>query len=46
VADPAAFLLVGSGLRSQWGQIARGKLLTWGRKPWLALRFVSLFSPP
>jgi uncharacterized protein (TIGR03083 family) len=45
-ADPVAFLLVGMGLKSQWGQIARGRLMTWGRKPWLALRFVGFFSQP
>jgi hypothetical protein len=45
-ADPVAFLLVGAGLVGQWGQIARGRLTTWGRKPWLALRFAGLFHPP
>jgi hypothetical protein len=45
-ADPVAFLLVGAGLVGQWGQIARGRLATWGRKPWLALRFAGLFHPP
>jgi Mycothiol maleylpyruvate isomerase N-terminal domain len=45
-ADPVAFLRVGSGLVGQWGQIARGRLMTWGRKPWLALKFTSLFHPP
>jgi hypothetical protein len=45
-ADPVAFFLVGTRLVGQWGQIARGRLVTWGRKPWLALRFTSLFSPP
>lgn len=45
-ADPVAFFLVGTGLKSQWGQIARGRLMTWGTKPWLALRFVGFFSPP
>lgn len=45
-ADPVAFLLVGSGMVGQWGQIARGRLMTWGRKPWLALKFTGLFHPP
>jgi uncharacterized protein (TIGR03083 family) len=45
-ADPVAFLLVGADLVGQWGQIARGRLMTWGRKPWLALRFAGLFHPP
>ena len=33
--DPAAFLLVSWGRISQWPAIARGRLLAWGRKPWL-----------
>ena len=37
-AEPAAMLLVVWARKSQWWAIARGKLLTWGRKPWLALR--------
>jgi uncharacterized protein (TIGR03083 family) len=45
-ADPVAFLLVALGLASQWGLIARGKLLAWGRRPWLALRFKMLFPNP
>ena len=42
--DPVAYLLIGYGRTSQWGQIARGKTLTWGRKPWLAFRLSSLFQ--
>jgi hypothetical protein len=38
-ADPVAFLLVGYGRASQWSQIARGKLLAGGRKPWLGTAF-------
>jgi len=30
--------------RSQWGQIALGRLVAHGRKPWLALRFADLFG--
>jgi hypothetical protein len=45
-AEPVAFFLVGTRLTGQWGQIARGRLMTWGRKPWLALRFAGLVSPP
>jgi hypothetical protein len=33
-------------MASQWGLIARGKLVAWGRKPWLALRFKSFFPNP
>nr|WP_296064608.1 maleylpyruvate isomerase N-terminal domain-containing protein [uncultured Actinoplanes sp.] len=45
-ADPEAFLLVGFGRVGQWGQIARGRLVAGGRKPWLATRFASLITGP
>lgn len=45
-ADPVALALVAYGRVSQWGPIAKGKLLTWGRRPWLAFRFKSLFFNP
>lgn len=45
-ADPVAFFLVVAGLVAPWGPIARGKLLAWGRRPWLALRVKSLFPNP
>lgn len=45
-ADPVAFLLVAYGRVGQWGPIARGRLLSWGRKPWLALRFKGMFFNP
>lgn len=45
-ADPVAFLLVGTRLIGQWGPIAQGKLVAWGRKPWLALRFAGTLHPP
>jgi uncharacterized protein (TIGR03083 family) len=45
-ADPATFLLVGYGRMSLWGPMAKGRLLAWGRKPWLALRFGSLLKKP
>lgn len=38
-ADPAAFLLVGYGRVSQWGQVLRGRMLSGGRKPWLGMQF-------
>jgi uncharacterized protein (TIGR03083 family) len=43
-ADPLAMVLVFYGRASQWSQIARGKLIAFGRKPWLAFRFTSLFK--
>lgn len=45
-ADPVAFFQVALGNISQWGPIATGKLMTWGTKPWLALRFVGYFDAP
>jgi uncharacterized protein (TIGR03083 family) len=46
LADPSTFFLVAMGVASHWNGIAKGKLLTWGRKPWLALRFVTFFEVP
>jgi uncharacterized protein (TIGR03083 family) len=45
-ADPAAFLLLGYGRITQWRAIAGAKMITWGRRPWLAFRFVSFISHP
>jgi hypothetical protein len=45
-ADPVQLFLVAMGLKKQWGPIATGKLMTWGKKPWLALQFVSFFAVP
>ncbi len=44
--EPAAFLLVTWGRIDQWGPIARGKLLAWGRKPWLGLKLRSYLLNP
>ncbi len=43
---PVVFLLVGYGRIGQWGPVARGQLRAWGRRPWLALRFKTLFFNP
>ncbi|MGH2706043.1 MAG: maleylpyruvate isomerase N-terminal domain-containing protein [Actinomycetota bacterium] len=45
-AEPVALFLVGMGVVGQWGPIATGRILAWGRKPWLAFRFVELFDVP
>jgi hypothetical protein len=45
-ADPQSFFLLAIGLRRPWPLIARGKVRAWGRKPWLAPRFVGLFTLP
>ena len=44
--DPVAFLLVAWGRTSQWGPIARGQLLAWGRKPWLGVKFRGWMKNP
>lgn len=35
LADPVSLLQVMWGRQSQWSAIATGKLLAWGRRPWL-----------
>jgi SCP-2 sterol transfer family len=45
-ADPAAFLMVVWNRQSQWTAIAKGKLLAWGRKPWLGPHFRALMRNP
>ncbi|MGH2809934.1 MAG: hypothetical protein ACRDIA_03515 [Actinomycetota bacterium] len=44
--DPVAFFMVAGGVISQWGPILKGQMLAWGRKPWLAFRFKSMFPNP
>jgi uncharacterized protein (TIGR03083 family) len=45
-AEPVALLLVALGRVSQWGPITRGRLVAWGRKPWLAMKLTKLFPAP
>lgn len=45
-ADPVAFLLVVMARQSQWTAIAKGKLLAWGRKPWLGPQLRALVRNP
>lgn len=45
-AEPVAFVLIMYGRISRWRAIIRGKLLAWGRKPWLALKLDSIFYNP
>jgi uncharacterized protein (TIGR03083 family) len=45
-ADPVALLLVLYKRRSQWPAIARGRLLAWGRRPWLAFSLAGRFHRP
>jgi hypothetical protein len=44
--DPVAFLLVAYGRSSQWSEIARGRIIAWGRKPWVALQLTSYLVTP
>lgn len=45
-ADPAAFLLMGYGRGSQIASVLSGKVIAWGTRPWLALKFNSLVRSP
>ncbi len=45
-ADAIAFLLVAWGRQSQYSAIAKGKLMAWGRKPWLGPKFRSYLRNP
>lgn len=42
-AHPSAFLLVAYGRVAPWRPVVRGRLLAWGRRPWLAARISKLF---
>ncbi|MEU6341444.1 maleylpyruvate isomerase family mycothiol-dependent enzyme [Streptomyces sp. NPDC046977] len=46
LAEPVTFLLIALGRRTATGAVARGKILAWGRRPWLAPGFPSLFTAP
>jgi uncharacterized protein (TIGR03083 family) len=44
--DPATVLLVFYRREPQWRQIVTGRMLAWGRKPWLALTLTDRFHTP
>ncbi len=44
LADAETFLLVGYNRMSQWRAALTGKIVTWGRKPWLALKLPRLLA--
>ncbi|MFF4507547.1 maleylpyruvate isomerase family mycothiol-dependent enzyme [Streptomyces sp. NPDC001401] len=44
--EPVTFLLIALGRRNPWRAIGRGQVVAWGRKPWLAPRFPTLFTAP
>ena len=46
LADPVALLNVMWGRKSQWTAIATGKLLAWGRRPWLGPRLRLMLRNP
>ncbi|MER6124622.1 maleylpyruvate isomerase family mycothiol-dependent enzyme [Streptomyces sp. NPDC001795] len=46
LTEPVTFLLMALGRCNPWQAIARGRVLAWGRKPWLAPRFPTLFTAP
>ncbi|MDQ0688646.1 uncharacterized protein (TIGR03083 family) [Streptomyces achromogenes] len=46
LTEPVAFLLIALGRLGPWQAMARGAVLAWGRKPWLAPRFPTLFVAP
>lgn len=46
IIEPVTFLLIALGRCDPWGAMARGRILAWGRKAWLAPRFPTLFKAP
>ncbi|WAZ27336.1 maleylpyruvate isomerase family mycothiol-dependent enzyme [Streptomyces cinnabarinus] len=46
LTEPVVFLLIALGRLGPWRAMARGGVLAWGRKPWLAPRFPTLFKAP
>jgi uncharacterized protein (TIGR03083 family) len=45
-ADPVAMLLVCYGRQSQWLPALTGRVVAWGRKPWLGLRLTKYLVTP
>ena len=45
-ASPTEMLLVGAGRIGQWGPVAKGKVVAYGKKPWLGLKFTKYFRNP
>jgi uncharacterized protein (TIGR03083 family) len=46
LTEPVAFLLIALGRCSANRALTRGKVLAWGRRPWLAPAFAGLFTAP
>ena len=43
---PVDYVLIAYGRRSQLASALKGKVVAWGRKPWLSLRFPAKFHRP
>ena len=43
-AEPVAYLLVGLQRMSLWRAVLSGRMVAWGRKPWLGLQFSKVFA--
>ncbi|WP_405008971.1 maleylpyruvate isomerase family mycothiol-dependent enzyme [Kitasatospora sp. NBC_01539] len=46
LTGPVAFVLLALGRYTPVAALARGRVLAWGRRPWLALRFPLRFAAP
>lgn len=46
VAEAVTFFLIALGRRTAIGAVSRGAIRAWGRRPWLAAGFPSLFTAP
>jgi uncharacterized protein (TIGR03083 family) len=46
ITEPVSFLLMALGRRGPWSALARGAVLAWGPRPWLAPRFPLCFRAP
>ncbi|MER7722975.1 maleylpyruvate isomerase family mycothiol-dependent enzyme [Streptomyces sp. NPDC096323] len=44
--EPVTFLLMSLGRTSPVGAMARGRVVAWGRKPWIGPRFPTYFRAP
>ena len=45
-ADPSAFLLVNYRRRAPWRYVSTGRIVAWGRRPWLGLGLAGRFHRP
>ena len=45
-AHPVAMMLTGFGRVAQWRPVLRGRLIAWGRRPWLGLRLSRVLRSP